>query len=360
MAQQISRRLARTSMLAFVAVALAGAFASTGQAIPSAQAWAIGQTASRAAQTQRTVRVGVAGLVTQAGFYLAQSQGYFAEEGLAVEFVPVEPSTVFPTLIAGQIDVAGLGMEVGMYNAMLRGVEFRIVAQVGSEGSANGVFFVVRKDLIDSGQFRTEADLRGLKIAVPSRGTTFGYIATRALAAGGLTLDDAELVELNFAAMVTALGSHAVDVALLPEPLATVAVQNGSGVKWKGLSEVVPDFQQGVTVFSPQFAAQHDLATRWTTAYLRGIREYNDAFRKNLHRPETVETLAAVLGIKPALFDGMGFAELNPDGKLKLETIQNVMQWYLQMGYLSESVDINRVVDASFMEAAVDKLGAYQ
>jgi hypothetical protein len=56
----------------------------------------------------------------------------------------------------------------------------------------------------------------------------------------------------------------------------------------------------------------------------------------------------------------MGFPQLNPDGKVDRVTIQNVMQWYLQMGYLSEPVDLTRVVDASFMEAAVARLGAYE
>jgi NitT/TauT family transport system substrate-binding protein len=160
--------------------------------------------------------------------------------------------------------------------------------------------------------------------------------------------------------MVTALGSQAIDVALLPEPLASVAIENGSGVKWKGVGDVVPGFQHGVFVFAPQFTAQRDLATRFATAYLRGIRDYNDAFRKNLHRPETVDTLAAVLNIKPTLFDSMGFPQLNPDGKVNLATIQDVMQWYVQMGYLSEPVDLSRVVDSSFMEAAVARLGTYQ
>jgi len=130
-------------------------------------------------------------------------------------------------------------------------------------------------------------------------------------------------------------------------------------VKWKGAADVVPGFQQSVVVFTPQFAAQHDVATRWTTAYLRGIRDYNDAFRKNIHRSETVETLAGAFAIKPALFDSMGFMHIHPEGKMNLDSIQDIMRWYVKMGYLSEPVDITRVVDSSFVEAAVARLGAY-
>jgi len=261
---------------------------------------------------------------------------------------------VLTTLLAGQVDVGRIGLDPGLFNAIQRGVDLRIVAtQASSEPNANGVSFVVRKDLIDSGRVRTDADLQGLKIALPGRGGSLEYVVARAMEAGGLTLTDAELVVLNFPSMVAALSTQAIDLALLPEPLASIAVQNGSAVKWKGVSDVIPGFQQTVVVFSPQLAAQSDPATRWMTAYLRGIRDYNDAFRKDLHRPETVDALAGAFGIKPTLFEGMGFMHINPDGKVNLDSIQDLMQWYVQMGYLSEPIDLSKAVDSSFVDAAV-------
>jgi NitT/TauT family transport system substrate-binding protein len=358
--QQMRRALARIEVRAFIIFALTGLLACSGQT-GVALATVNAPTAYAAAQTLETVRSGSAGVVGESGQQLAQSQGYFADEGLAVDFVKVDASTVFTTLIAGQVDVQGLGLEAGVFSAVLRGVDFRIVAtQASSEPGADGLFFVVRKDLMDNGQIQTEADLKGLKIAVPSRGSSLAYVVSRAMDAGGLTLDDAELVELGFPAMVTALGNQAVDVALLPEPLATIASQNGSGVKWKGLSDVVPGFQQAVVIFTPDFAAKRDLATRWTTAYLRGIRDYNDAFRKNIHRPQAVQALVGAFGIKPELFDSMGFGHIDPVGKVNLSSIEDVMRWYVHMGYLSEPVDLKTIVDTSFVDAAVAKLGAYQ
>jgi NitT/TauT family transport system substrate-binding protein len=359
--QYISSRLARTGVLAFIAFALAGILAFSGRAATPAPATVIAPTAHIAAQALQTVGSARAGVLGQAGQQLAESQGYFAEEGVAIDFVAVDASTVFTTVISGGVDVAGLGLEVGVFSAMLRGVEFRIVApQANSEPDANGTFFVVRKDLIDTGRVHTDADLKGLKIAVPGHGPTQEYVVARAMEAGGLTLTDAEVVGLGFPAMVTALDKQAIDVALLPEPQATIAVENGSGVKWKGVADVVPGFQQTVVIFTPQFAAQRDLATRWTTAYLRGIREYNDAFRKNQHRTETVESLAGAFAIQPTLFDGMSLPHLNPDGKMNLTSIQDGMRWYVEMGYLSEPVDLTTAVDSSFVEAAVAKLGAYR
>jgi ABC-type nitrate/sulfonate/bicarbonate transport system substrate-binding protein len=307
------------------------------------------------------VRSSIAGTIGEAGQYLAQSQGYFAQEGLTVDFVKRDTTVAFAILIAGQIDVAGNGVDPGLFSAFQRGVDFRIVAtQASSEPNANGAFLVVRKDLIDNRRVQSYADLKGLKIGIPARGNSAEYVVAKAMEAGGLALNDADLVELNFPAMVTALGSQALDIGLLPEPLASVAVQNGSGVKWKGYADVVPGIQQTVVVFSPQFAAQRDVATRWMTAFIHGIRDYNDAFVKTLHRPQTEEALAPALSIQPNLFEGMTFAHIDPNGKLNVASLQELMNWYVRMGYLSTPVDLGRIVDPSYAEAAVAKLGPYQ
>jgi len=358
--QHISSSLARMCALASSILVFGGA-ACSGQAVAPTPVAVVAPNATPVAHEPMSVRAGKLGVLGEAGELLAHSQGYFAQQELTVEFVNVDPSTVVAALTSGQIDVAGLGVEASVFNAIQRGVDLRIVAALAaSEPQANGAFLVVRKDLIDSGKIRTYADLKGLNIGIPVPASSAEYVVARTMEAGGLALSDAHLVVLPFPAMVAALGTQAIDVAVLAEPLATVAVQNGSGVKWKGLADVVPGFQQTVVAYTPQFAAQRDLATRWMTAYLRGVRDYNDAFRKNVHRPQTVEALAGALSINPTLFDGMGFMHIHPDGKVNLASMEDVMRWYVKMGYLSSPVDVARSVDPSFAEAAVTVLGPYQ
>jgi NitT/TauT family transport system substrate-binding protein len=172
-------------------------------------------------------------------------------------------------------------------------------------------------------------------------------------------MGDVKLVVLNFPDTLAALGTGAIDMGYLPEPLATIAVQNGSGLKWKGVSDIVPGFQIAAVVFSPTFAAQRDLATRWMTAYVRGIRDYNDAFVKNANRSQTVEAIATALSIKPPLFDSMGFAHIDPDGKLNVGSIEELTRWYVEAGYLTDPVDLSKAIDPTFAQAAVAKLGPY-
>jgi len=222
------------------------------------------------------------------------------------------------------------------------------------------VFFVVRKDLIDSGRVRDFADLKGIKIAVSARGNSNEYVLARAMQAGGVTLSNATLAVMPFPAMVTALGSQAVDVGVISEPQATVAVASGSGVKWKGYADVVPGIQQTVVIFSLQFVAQREVATRWMTAYLRGSRDYNDAFVKGVHRQQTVDTLASAISVQPKLFESMSFTHIDPNGKLNLAAMENQVQWSVEMGYLPTPVDLANIVDTSFVEAAMAELGPYR
>jgi NitT/TauT family transport system substrate-binding protein len=179
--QRSSCATAGTRVLAAFALVVAVAGCTTQAPTPTPTASAT-HAAIPAAQQMTTVHAASAtAAIGNAGQLLAQTQGYFAQEALLIDEVKTDPSTTLPALLAGQIDVGGLGMDAGLFSAIQRGVDIRIVApQASSDPDANGVFFVVRKDLIDGGRVRDYADLKGLKIAVSARGSSAEYV----LAAG--------------------------------------------------------------------------------------------------------------------------------------------------------------------------------
>jgi NitT/TauT family transport system substrate-binding protein len=278
----------------------------------------------------------------------------------SIDAIDLAFDTFVAALLDGEIDVVGLGMDSGLFTSLQRGGDIRIVAsQASGLPNANGAFIVVRKDLMDSGRVREFADLKGMRVAVSALGNSSEYVLAKAMESAGLTLADPKVVVLNVPAMVTALSSTSIDVGMLNEPWATAAEQNGAGVKWKGYADVVPGIEQTVIIFSPEFAARREVATRWMTAYIRGSRDYNDALVKNHHRQMTVDVLAKNLSADPNMFDGVSFAHIDPDGRLNLTAIDEQMRWSIQMGYLTSPVDLARVVDSSFAKAAVATLGPY-
>jgi NitT/TauT family transport system substrate-binding protein len=317
-------------------------------------------TAPLTATAASVVRVGVVGVVGEAGYYLAQAQGYFAQEGLSVELIPFEPNSSTPALATGQIELATGAITASLLNAVQRQVPIRIIGPLTrQEPQASGAFLVVRKDLIDGGDVRQISDLKGRKIA--TSGGSGKYMIGRALESAGLSLQDADMVQMDFPAMVTALGTAAVDAAYLPEPLATRAVQQGAAVKWKGGGQIVPGVQQTVVLASEHFVQQRDVAARWMTAYLRGVRDYANAFFKQEHRPQTVQLLTQSLPVKDErLYDEMGFDWIDPDGKVNLASLEDQMRWYVETGDVPAPINVVALVDEAPAAAATRRLGAYR
>ena len=88
------------------------------------------------------------------------------------------------------------------------------------------------------------------------------------------------VVALPFPDMVAALTNGSIDAGLLIEPFVAAAVGSGVGVRWKGVDEFSPSYQIAMLLYAPHFAApeQRSVAERFMLGYLRGVRDYNDAF----------------------------------------------------------------------------------
>src|SRR5688572_11626134 len=140
------------------------------------------------------VKVAAVNSISDAGVFIALENGYFEQEGLAVDLQNVGggAQTMIPLLGTGQLDVASGGIAPGLFNAAAREVPLRLVADKGSTPGPDWDFvaLMVRKDLIESGRVRDYADLRGLTVAGIGRGAIAEVEVADALAKGGLTFDD--------------------------------------------------------------------------------------------------------------------------------------------------------------------------
>src|SRR5262249_45764081 len=148
-----------------------------------------------------------------------------------------------------------------------------------TEANPGAAGLLVRKDLVDSGQYQGLSDLKGLTIALSALGTTSQMHVDRALAKGGLTVDDVTYVAMAFPDMMTALGTKPADAAWRVEPFMAIANNRGIAKTMTLAGEVFPGAIGVVMVLSPQFAAERpEAARRYMTAYLRGTRDYYRAF----------------------------------------------------------------------------------
>jgi NitT/TauT family transport system substrate-binding protein len=221
-----------------------------------------------------------------------------------------------------------------------------------------------RRDLAESGQIRSIADLRGKRIAVASTRSGAEAIAHRVLLQGGVSIDEVNLVELGYPDQLIAFANGGIDAAVIIEPTTTAAMARGLIATWEpGRSSVAYGgaYQAGLLLYSGRFAAQTDLARRFMVAYLQGVRAYNDAFVKGERRDEVVRVLTEASTVKdPALYDQMQMAGLDPDGRMTRQSLQIEYDYFKERGYYTGAVDLDSVIDTSFAESAAQTLGPYR
>jgi NitT/TauT family transport system substrate-binding protein len=320
------------------------------------------------AQTEK-VKAATPGIVSDIGFFIADKKGYFRDEGLDVELtrIDVSPQMTAP-LGMGQLDVGAGTVAVNIYNAVSRNIGLRVVADKGSIRLGYGFSgLLVRKDHIDSGRFKGFKDLKGLKIAVGTFGSSNSSAVNEALKKGGLTWGDASMVEINFPQHLPAYANKAIDASMTNEPTATRAVQEGLAVRVAGNDEIYPGQQTAVVLYSEIFARERpQAALKFMRAYIRAVREYNDALQGGRiagpNADEIVSILTQYTFIKDAsVHRQITPAAIDPDGRLGLDSLRNDLVFYKEQRLIADpGMTVEKIIDTSFAEQAAKALGPYQ
>jgi NitT/TauT family transport system substrate-binding protein len=332
---------------------------------PSARPTASPAFSGEPVRVKEKVRIGVLPIASASGNWVAIAKGYFEQEGIEPEV------TVFQTagemvapLAAGQLDVGAGAPGVGLHQALLRGIDIKIVAdQATLVPGHHYQAIVVRRDLYETGQVTGPADMKGRKYAVPSTiGITVEVMLNQYMQRAGLNARDVDMVAMGFPDIFPALANKAIDTGLLIEPFLTLALESGDVVVLEHGDNVYPNQQVAVVLYAGEFAKKTDLATRYMVAYLRGVRDYNDAFVKNdpAKRAEVVDILAESTPVKQKpLYDRMAYPGLSPNGTVNLATLKADQDYYIEAKLQERPADLDRAVDQSFAEAAVRRLGPY-
>ncbi|MDB5593053.1 MAG: transporter substrate-binding protein [Hyphomicrobiales bacterium] len=313
------------------------------------------------------IRVGVNGVVSDVVFYIAQSRGFFAEQKIKLQMVSFDsgPKMIAP-LGTGQLDVVAGAASAGLFNAVARGVDIKIVADKGSMGPGrNYMPLLVRKDLVETGKVKSFADLKGLKVGEAGQGGSPGSTLNEALKKGGLTYADVDHIYLGYPQQVAAFSNKAIDAAITTEPSATMAVKSGVAVRFSD-DTLYPNQQVAVLLYGGDFIRKHrDTAQRFMIAYLKAARVYNDAIAPgHLTGPgseEIIKLISDNMTLKDAdLLKQMIPNGVDPDGKVDMASLENDLKFYRDQGYLEHPITAETVLDRTFAEKAVSVLGPYK
>jgi NitT/TauT family transport system substrate-binding protein len=330
----------RAGMLSWLAIGLLGGPAALGAAPP--------------------IHVGYLGTSGDAGIFIALDKGYFAEQGLTVSPERFGVGADQMALLgAGRLDVASGAPSPTLFNAVSRGLPISVVADKGSLRKGFGFnVLVVRKALIDSGQFKGLSDLRGRVIAAPTA-SVVNFEDYLILKKGGLTPRDVTIEDIGFQDQPAAMANGRIDAAVMVEPFGTATESRGVGKIVMTLDQLLPDFQVALIYYNTSWARAHsDDARRWMVAYVKALRYYNDALHNQQIRDDVITILAAHTPIKDrAVYDKMVWPGFNPDGGVAWRGLLDYERWLLNEHQITEFVAPARFLDQSYVENAVKILG---
>ncbi len=310
------------------------------------------------------VRAGLKGVPSDGGVLIAKDRGYFKDLGLDVEILNFNSGQeIINPMAAGHVDVGLAVTDAALFNAILRGIPIKIVADKGTNIPGRPYYhLVVRKDLED--KVKDYTDLRGRKLAVVGTGSLDEICLDRALKKAGLSSrgKDIELVVIKaFPDMLAAMANKSIDGGMLIEPFIVNGVEKDICVRWRDPSEYEANAQIAIVIYGPSMTSRPEVARRFIMAYLKAVRDYNDAFIKNVGLEPMIETLCRVSLTKvPELYRKMNPAGLNPNGYVKMDGIDADLDWYRERGLLKGDLKATDVVDNQYVDFAIQAMGKYE
>jgi NitT/TauT family transport system substrate-binding protein len=325
-------------------------------------------TRSVAADTGTAVRLGVGtDSITMTPFYLAERMGYFKAEGLDVEFIPLPSAALMiAPLGAGQLDVGGGAITAGLYNAVGRGIDLKIVADLGSDPPGYGFqTLVVSNSLLASGGYKSVKDLRGKRIAITARGISTSALVAALLKTGGLTMNDVTMMYMPVADQIAAMRNGSLDASLMPEPGPSLAEKEKVGTKMLRDDAYYPNQQIVAMLYGSNFLKKNrDTGLRFMRAYLRGVRLYNDNLKNGKLAGKQAGVVMSIFAEAThqdrSVLSRVTPSGDNPNGRLNVLTMRSDLNFFKAQGLIdSPTIQAEDAIDATFAADAVKALGPY-
>ena len=117
-----------------------------------------------------------------------------------------------------------------------------------------------------------------------------------------------------------------------------------------------------VSMFNTDWASKNpEVAQKFYTAMLRGVRDYCNAYHGGAGRAELIRLLVAN-GVAPnaEFLDRITWPARNPDGRLNRDFLADVQRWYVKQGLARSELPLDQVLEARFAEHANAALGPFK
>ena len=285
------------------------------------------------------LRMAVLPILDTLPMYVAAEQGYFAENGIEVEFIPVASAPERDSLIqAGQAD--------GMINEIISAlfynqeeVQIQVVRYARTASAQDPLFrILVAKD---SGITNLD-ELKDAEIAI-SEGTIIAYLTDRLLQAEGFSDEDIKTIPVPaIPERMALLGAGELKAAMLPDPLSSLAIQGGASVILDDTRH--PEFGFSVISFTMETINEHPEAIRgFLSALEKAVVDINS-------NPEQWDSLLSDKNLVPEPVRGTYTIPTFPEKGIPTENqFNDAVNWAVEKGLVSGEFEYGDTITGVYL-----------
>jgi NitT/TauT family transport system substrate-binding protein len=296
------------------------------------------------------VRAIVLPYLTLMPMYIAQEEGFFAEQNLDVEFIRLaRHQEIMASVASGDVDMAVGMLTATELNLAIAGAGLRAVAALGahSPGHCANAALVARTELAASGALDDPERIRELVVDTDQL-LPVGYWTDIVLQRHGVSIDEVELVNVPSPAAMAAIENGNVDLSLEGEPFVTMMRVNGTGVAWEEIDSYLPGYIIAMVLFGPTLVQERpEVGERLTVAILKAIRQQAKG-----KTPRNMEIFAAATGLEPELLEQVCWPYMPTDARIDPSVFRGYQEWSLERGLIDRLVEDHELFDDRFIEHA--------
>src|SRR5579871_3301129 len=243
------------------------------------------------ATAEETVRIGIARSVSNGAELIAIQKGYFREVGIKVEIDDIDTSANTIALLAtNRLQIVAGGVSAGYFNAIEKDLPVTIIADRVSTPIGHNL--MLRPDL--KGKITSLAQLKGKVIASNGAGSVSTYEVGKMLETAGVAISDVDVKIFPFTQMPVAFANKAIDAGIVIPPFVSQFLEQGIAVGFAEPDVLVKPAPMTIAVImvNTDWAKKDpDVVRRFYTAYLRGVRDYCNAYHGAPIKAQIIEAL---------------------------------------------------------------------